>query len=266
LLRRNRDGATGRPLELDLATPTAAAGEPIRGELRGLAGPADVTLLRVEVCPAGRLATPLVSSRVEPEGDRGGFELPVPAQTPPGIDGPRCRLGFAVRARTPVSGRNRSQVVIPVRMVGGDPPVHEATHLFDRMIASFPARHFHVELADALLEGGGWIKGRVHVSDDGAGPVDVIARCEEAWRTNFRFRNHRQPPLWHTDPLWSETQTVGRDPDRRWHPFAFAIPPGLPPAVEGYVVCWRYEVEARRRARVGPAERAVVTPLRFDIA
>ena len=26
------------------------------------------------------------------------------------------------------------------------------------------------------------------------------------------------------------------------------------------------EIEARRRARVGPAERAVVTPLRFDIA
>jgi len=43
------------------------------------------------------------------------------------------------------------------RYSGGERPVHEASHLFDRMIASFPARHFHVELADALLEGGGWI-------------------------------------------------------------------------------------------------------------
>jgi hypothetical protein len=266
LLRRNRDGATGRPFELDLATTTAAAGEPIRGELRGLPGPADVTLLRIEVCPAGRLATAVGSCRVDPDGGLGRFELPVPPETPPGLAGPRCRLGFAVRARTPVSGRHRSQVVMPVRMLGGDRQLHEATQMFDRMIASFPARHFHVELADALLEGGGWIKGRVHVSDDGSGTVDVIARCEEAWRTNFRFRNHRQPPLWHTDPLWSETHTVGRDPDRRWHPFAFAIPPGLPTAIEGHVVCWRYEIEARRRARVGPAERAVVTPLRFDIA
>ena len=265
MLRRNRDGATGRPFELDLATGKAAAGEPLRGALHGLPGPADVTLLRIEVCPAGRLATPVGACRVEPENGHGRFELPVPPETPPGLAGPRCRIGFVVRAR-PATGRRRSQVVVPVEVVGGEQPPHEATHMFDRMIASFPARHFHLELADALLEGGGWIRGRVHVSDDGAGTVDVIARCEETWRTNFRFRNHRQPPLWHTDPLWAETSTVACDPDRRWHPFAFAIPPGLPTAVEGYIVAWRYEVEARRRARVGPAERAVITPLRFDIA
>jgi hypothetical protein len=135
------------------------------------------------------------------------------------------------------------------------------------MLASFPARHFHVELADAVLEGGGWIKGRVHVNEGGdAGTVEVIARCEEAWRTNFRIRSLRQPPLWRIEPLWSTSVTVQCDPDRRWHPFAFTLPPELPAAVEGYVVSWRYEIEARRPAVIGPAERAVITPLRFDIA
>jgi hypothetical protein len=264
MLRRNRDGATGRPFELDLATGAAAAGGQIRGELRGLPGAADVTLLRIEVCPAGRLATAVCSCRVQPDDGRGEFELAVPPETPPDSAGPSCRLGFAVRARSPVSGRRRSQVVLPVESAGGERRVHEAGPLFDRMIASFPARHFHVELADALLEGGGWIKGRVHV-DDGAGMVDVIARCEEAWRTNFRVRSLRQPPLWRIESLWSDTVTLECDPDRRWHPFAFAIPPGLPAAVEGHVVCWRYEIEARRRARAGRSERAVITPLRFDI-
>ncbi len=267
MLRRNRDALTGRPFELDLATCTATAGARIEGELRGLAAAADVTLLRIEECPAGRLATPLGSCRVEPQDGRGAFGLELSPETPPTAAGPRCRLGFAVRARSPVSGRRRAQVVLPVEVTGGERGLHEATHLFDRMIASFPARHFHVELADAVLEGGGWIKGRVHVREVGdAGTVEVIVRCEEAWRTNFRFRNHRQPPLWHTDPLWTETQRVGHDPDRRWHPFAFAIPPGLPTAVEGYIVSWRYEIEARRPALIGPADRAVITPLRFDIA
>ncbi len=157
--------------------------------------------------------------------------------------------------------------MLPVEVTGGERGVHEATHLFDRMIASFPARHFHVELADAVLEGGGWIKGRVHVREGGdGGTVEVIARCEEAWRTNFRIRSLRQPPLWRIEPLWSERVAVECDPDRRWHPFAFALPPELPAAVEGYVVSWRYEIEARRPAVIGPAERAVITPLRFDIA
>jgi hypothetical protein len=82
---------------------------------------------------------------------------------------------------------------------------------------------------------------------------------------NFRFRHHRQPPLWRTKRLWDADLTVECEPDRRWHPFAFTIPPGLPTAVEGHIVCWRYEIEARRPVRIGPAERAVVTPLRFDV-
>ncbi len=265
-LLHRREGATERPFELEIDATAVVAGGPIEGELRGLEGPADITLLRIETCPAGRLATAMGATRVDPVAGRGRFELAVPPQTPPDRVGRRCRLAFAVRARSPVSGRRRSQVTLPLEIVGGEHVVHEAEHLFDRMIASFPARGFHIELADALLEGGGHIDGRVHL--DSALParrIEVVARCQEIWRTNFRIRNHRQPPLWRTDTLWSDTIALECDPDRHWHPFTFALPPGLPAAVEGYIICWRYEVEVRRRSRFGRVERAVATPLRFDL-
>jgi hypothetical protein len=235
----------------------------MQGLVHGLSEPADVTLLRIETCPSGR---PISSCDLTPTGDETPFELPIPLATPPSVAGPRCRLAFAVRARSPVSGRRRGQVLVPVEISGGERLVHETTSRHDRVIASFPARHFHIELADAVLEGGGRIQGRVHVADGGTRAVDVTVRCEEWWRINFRFRHHRQPPLWRNESLWQDELAVECEADRRWHPFAFTIPPGLPTAVEGHIVCWRYEIEARRAVRVGPAERAVVTPLRFDVA
>jgi hypothetical protein len=263
-LTRNRDGVAQGAFELALDERTAVAGQPIHGHVRGLSQAASVTLLRIEECPSGTLATAIDSCRVSPANDA-RFELAVPDDTPARVAGRECELRYAVRAASPVSGRRRTFATLPVEVTGGERSVHEALHLFDRMIASFPARHFHIELAEAVLEGGGRIEGRVHVRDLDEPSVEVIARCDETWRTNFRVRNHRQPPLWRSRSLWSETQTVECDPGRSWHRFAFAIPPGLPTAVEGYVVCWRYEVEVRRRARTGLLERAVVTPLRFDI-
>ena len=194
--------------------------------MHGLSEPADVTLLRVETCPSGRLATPICSCVVTPNGDASPFELAVPLATPPVVAGPHCRLSFAVRARSPVSGRRRGQVLVPVEISGGVRGVHETSLRHDRVIASFPARHFHIELADAVLEGGGQIQGRVHVADGATRAVEVIARCEESWRINFRFRHHRQPPLWRTEPLWHEDLTVECEPDRRWHPVRVHHPAG----------------------------------------
>lgn len=265
-LLHRREGATEPRFALAVDETAAAAGGRVEGELRGLDGPADVTLLRIETCPAGKLAMPMGSTRVAPIAGRARFELPVPAQTPPDGAGRRCRLGFAVRARSPVSGRRRGQVTLPIVIEGGDRAIHEAGYMFDRMIASFPARRFHIELADALLEGGGHIDGRVHVHGDRPlRRLEVLVRCQESWRTNFRLRNHHQPPLWRTDTLWSDTVPVECEPDRRWYPFRFALPARLPVAVEGHIICWRYEVEVRRRGRFGRLERAVVTPLRFDL-
>jgi hypothetical protein len=262
---RNQGGPAERRPELEVTTAPATAGAPIQGRVHGLSEPADVALLRIETCPSGRFATPICSCVLTPNGDPTPFELAVPLETPPAVAGPRCRLSFAVRARSPVSGRRRGQVLVPVEISGGDRNVHETSVRHDRVIASFPARHFHIELADAVLEGGGQIHGRVHVADGATRAVQVTARCEESWRINFRFRHHRQPPLWRTEPLWHDELEVACEAGRRWHPFAFRIPPGLPTAVEGHIVSWRYEIEARRPARVGPAERAVITPLRFDV-
>ena len=263
LLHRG-EGATEHPFELDVRPTAAVAGGPVEGELRGLGGPADVTLLRIETCPSGKLATAMGTTRVDPVAGRAHFALAIPEQTPPVRAGRRCKLGFAVRARSPVSGRRRIQVTMPVDIEGGERPIHEAGYLYDRMIASFPARHFHIELADALLEGGGHIDGRVHVQR-GVRRLEVLARCQEIWRTNFRIRNHRQPPLWRSELLWSDAIAFDCEPDRTWHPFSFALPAGLPAAVEGYIISWRYEIEVRRRGRFGRLERAVATPLRFDI-
>jgi hypothetical protein len=263
LLHRG-EGATEHPFELDVRPTAAVAGGPVEGELRGLGGPADVTLLRIETCPSGKLATAMGTTRVDPVAGRAHFALAIPEQTPPVRAGRRCKLGFAVRARSPVSGRRRVQVTMPVDIEGGERPIHEAGYLYDRMIASFPARHFHIELADALLEGGGHIDGRVHVQR-GVRRLEVLARCQEIWRTNFRIRNHRQPPLWRSELLWSDAIAFDCEPDRTWHPFSFALPAGLPAAVEGHIISWRYEIEVRRRGRFRRLERAVATPLRFDI-
>jgi len=263
-LLHRREAATEHPFQLEVDRTAAVAGGPVEGELRGLESPADVTLLRIETCPSGKLATAMGSTRVDPVAGRARFELAVPEQTPPVRVGRRCKLGFAVRARSPVSGRRRIQVTLPVAIEGGERAIHETGYLYDRMIASFPARHFHIELADALLEGGGHIDGRVH-AHGGVRRLEVLAHCQEIWRTNFRIRNHRQPPLWRSELLWSDTIAFDWEPDRTWHPFSFALPAGLPTAVEGHIISWRYEVEVRRRGRFGRLERAVATPLRFDI-
>lgn len=259
---RNRDGVSANHIELALADTRVAAGAPLHAQLRGLRQPAEVALLRVETCPSGRVALPIATCSVEPGED---VSLAVPPDTPPTVFGRECALSFAVRVHSPPSGRRPAHVSVPVTVHGGEQPVHEAVHLFDRMIASFPARGFHVELSEAVLEGGGRIAGRVHLHDRAPRSIEVAVRCEETWRTNHQYRNRRQPPLWRSERLWRDSIAMERDPDRSWQPFAFAIPAGLPAAVEGHIVCWRYEVEARRRGRVGRSERAVVTPLRFDI-
>jgi len=252
-------------IELEVSTPTVSAGDVIHGHLAGLHAPADVALLRVESCPGGKLERAVSSTVVVPQDGQARFELVVPADTPPGFAGPRCGLGFAVRVHSPPSGRRSERVLRPVEVTGGESRIHEEHQLYDRVIASFSARRFHLELADARLEGGGGIAGRIHVHDQLSRTLQVIARCDEIWRTNLRLRNRRHPPLWANKTIWQQTITVTGDPDRRWHPFAFEFPAGLPPAVEGYILCWRYEIEARHRMRVGLSERAVVSPLRFDV-
>jgi hypothetical protein len=255
-----------RGLELALAETVATAGDVMRGEVLGAAGRVSVALLRVEVSPSGTFMFAVSACETEP-GDRTAFELATPRDLPPPAAGRRCRLEYAVRAVASKPRRARGQVAVPVEICGGRRSVHhDGGYRLDRVIPSHAGRHFHLELADADLQGGGHVTGRVHFDVEGeGGDVSVTARCEEAWCTNFRLRSRRFPPLWTTQQLWQEALMIEPEGDRHWHPFRFDFPPGLPLAVEGRAIAWRYTIQARRPVHLGFSDHAILTPLRFDV-
>ena len=232
----------------------------------GLAEPAEVSLVRVECGPTGRLAIPCAHEVLEPNRGGAGCTLRVPEQVPPTSTGERCSIRFAVRARSPLRSRWPHLAEHPVEVTAGRRPVHAETRLSDRMIANFPSRHFHIELSDAVLSGGGRVAGRVHLDRAmAAGRLELSVHCLECWRTSPPSLWWRQPPTWTIRTLWAAAREAELGSDRRWHGFEFELPDGLPPAVEGYAVAWRYEIEARRPTRLGPGERAAITPLRYEI-
>ena len=53
--------------------------------------------------------------------------------------------------------------------------------------------------------------------------------------------------------------------DQRWIAFTFDYPEHLPPAVEANSIAWRYEVEVSRPTRFSMQERAVATPIGFEL-
>lgn len=256
----------GRELTLAVDAGPGSPGEAIGGELSGPSGAATVSLLRVEQSPSGAFAFAVSSCRVDLGGTPVRFEVEVPGALPPAVVGRRCGLHYAVRAVCAPSRFTRQRAVSPVLLTTSERPVHEDPGRMDRVIPSHTARRFHLDLVEALLEGGGHLSGRVHwgseVPEDG---FSVTVACEEAWCTNFRFRSRRSPLLWETEQLWSDTCTAAVDPDRHWSPFRIEIPTHVPQAVEGRVIAWRYTVEALSTTRHVFADRAVVTPLRFEV-
>jgi hypothetical protein len=254
-------------LELELSDGAPVAGAVLRGLVSGTSDPVTVTLLRLEHSPVGTFSFAVTTGSTRAEGDRTSFEMSVPGDIPPSWDTGPCQLGHAVQARSfPPRRRARRQAARQVEIAGGEQRIHRAgaDHL-DRMIPMHPARHFHVELTDALLEGGGRIDGRLHTQAAcERGLFGVVVQCHESWRTNLRFRNWRAPPLWRGRSVWRADAAVEVVPGRNWYPFGFAIPVGLPPAFEGLSIAWRYQIEVRRKARLPVSDHAVVTPLRFD--
>ena len=66
--------------------------------------------------------------------------------------------------------------------------------------------------------------------------------------------------------LWEERAEAGLETGAHWCPFRFDIPAGLPAAIEGRTIAWRYSIEACSEPGRGMfADRAIVTPLRFDV-
>jgi len=140
--------------------------------------------------------------------------------------------------------------------------------LSERLVSSFPGRRIHIELATAELHGGGTIRGRVHRDGGSAGGALVVSvRCIESWQSSpspGRWLPATRPhalPVWRQDIVFEASSELEPLDDAHWRGFSFALPDGLPPAVEARSVAWRYEVEARRSVRFGPDDRALLTPL-----
>ena len=263
---RNQDGPAGRRPELEVTTAPAVAGAPIRGRVHGLSEPADVTLLRIETCPSGRLATPICSCVVDPErrrqpvragGSRWQLRRSWPGRTAgsasPSARAAPCRAGGGgrcwCRSRSRAACGTCTRPACATTASSHRSPPATSTSSWPTRCSRAAARFRAASTSPTARPGPSRSSpaARSHGASTSASATTASRRYGALER------------------LWNEDLTVECEPDRRWHPFAFTIPPGLPTAVEGHIVCWRYEIEARRPVRIGPAERAVVTPLRFDV-
>jgi hypothetical protein len=237
------------------------AGDAIRGEVTG--DHPEVRLVRVETSPMGEV--PLVIATAEVRDGR--FELPLPGGIAPTLRGRRCTIDYVMRAGVRKREPGDPMAVVTIANPGVPARVKEAEPLLDRMISRFDSRHFHLELAHADLRGGGELQGRVHWDKGDPPPmVHVTARCDEAWRADRGVVNMHHPPLWQWESLWQERHELEWPDGPRWLSYAFRIPEGLPPAVEATTIAWRYEFEVSRPVRLGMHERAVATPIGFDVA
>jgi len=245
-----------------LDAPSAASGGILSG--RALGGADEVQLVRRERTPGTRGSFHLAAVGTDPDG---AFQIGVPRDAPPSLATDRCELTYGLIARRRGRRRERAAVAEEVVVTAGPVPVHMNDYPRDRLIASFNARGFHVELAHVELAGGGRLTGRVH-ADRGRPEEGVLvcARLLECWRID-RGWNVRHQPMWRDAPLWESGEMLTDWPQQgTWAGFEFQLPGGLPPAVEGRLLAWRYEVEARRPVRFAPDQRAVVTPIGFQAA
>jgi len=255
--RRPRANADGRPpvraARLTLDQAHRDAGDTVSGRVAGLDDAATVAVLRVERLPGAERVYEVAAARVPPPG--GVFTVALPDEMLPSAVGERCGLRYVVCARGAGAAASAELVV----MATACPHVDAGSARADRLLAGWEARHFHIELSEAQLEGGGALTGRVHRHGRWPpGEIVVTARCGECWRESA-LAGHGLS-LWPTSCLWEQQSRLRPNPHATWAAFAFALPPGLPPAVEASSVAWRYEVIARRAGRWFP-ESAAVTPL-----
>jgi hypothetical protein len=215
---------------------------------------ATVALLRHERVPHRDHMFKVVEAR--PSRSDGTFALSVPDQMLPSASGERCELRYIVCARS-----EREAYGVPLVVTASAHP-HVAGDPFapERPLMSWDARHFHIELSDARLEGGGQLLGRVHRHGDWPpGEIVVTARCLECWRAATLAA--RGLPRWEFETLWERRHGIRTDPDSTWAPFEFELPQRLPPAVEATTLAWRYELITQRSVRYWFDETAAVTPL-----
>jgi hypothetical protein len=130
------------------------------------------------------------------------------------------------------------------------------------------ARGFGISLDEAEPEGGGQIAGRVerHNKRRDRRPLSVDVRCDAywmdvapelvgrkgilSWSAYGEIRN-KFVPIWLNEEVFSSRVDVGPLEDVNWKHFTFEIPDGLPRALEGTFVAFRWRIAARRARRVG---------------
>jgi hypothetical protein len=237
-----------------------AAGDTVRGRVRGVAGPAAVALVRLEERP--HVNREYIVARAEAARGDGAFALSLPSAALPTVTGDQCALRYAAVALSAVSLVAPAELRVSANAV---PHLPTARSGFDRLLADWDARHFHIELFDAQLQGGGRLAGRVHRHGCWPpGPIEVRACCLESWR--FRPSSEGGTPQWHASYLWQTEHPLAIDPDAGWAAFCFALPGHLPPGVEARTIAWRYELRAQRHVRHWFNETAARTPLLHEDA
>jgi hypothetical protein len=236
-----------------------SVGEEVTGRIAGLGSTTSVAILRLECRPGERRVFEVAAARASQPGGR--FALALPCEAVPSATGERCGLHYVVCARS-AGGSHGAELTV---FASARPHVDSGSSRADRLLASWEARHFHLELSDAQLTGGGRLAGRVH--RHGPWPADlivVVARCEECWRASPWAE--RGVPQWRSTGLWEHACTLRADPDATWAGFEFQLPDGLPPAIEASTIAWRYELIAKRSVRHWLDETAALTALLHEHA
>jgi len=249
-----RDEAREVRASLRLDRDRCTGGDSVCGTVDGPSRGALAALVRVERRPAG-VRTQVVAEARSSSVD-GSFALTVPSAVLPTAAGERCALAYLVSAGAE-RGAPCQELVVRASAV---PHLDWGSWRADRLLRDFDARHFHIELSEAELRGGGRLVGRVHrhrVWPTGA--LVVTARCLECWRSAAYAE--RGAPLWHEAVLWEEERSLPISTDSHWARFRFELPAELPPAVEARTIAWRYELLARGHVHRWLKETAALTPL-----
>jgi hypothetical protein len=136
------------------------------------------------------------------------------------------------------------------------------------------ARGFGISLDEAEPEGGGRIVGRVERRNRRRDrrPVTVDVKCEACWMdvapefvgrkgmlswSAYGDMRNKIVPIWLEEELFRTEVDVGPLEDDNWRHFSFELPDGVPRALEGTFVAFRWRVEARRARRVGSEQASV---------
>ena len=136
------------------------------------------------------------------------------------------------------------------------------------------ARGFSVSLDQAEPEGGGKVAGRVerHNQRRDRRSVSIELRCDAAWmdvapelvgrKGMFNWAAYGEirnkfVPIWLDEQIFSAHVEVGPLEDANWRPFQFDVPDGVPRALEGTFVAFRWRITARRARRLGTEQASL---------